>query len=293
MIRTSAGGIPRMQRDLVAVHVRRLGADGQLDPVADAPREPGLRLDVRVLDPGRLDLDRRRHVRARERVSTSPCARRPRISTLPGDASWSCGGVGRERVIDAAERGQRLPGDRQLGVRDGGDRRLVAHERENASPRWRTNAVRERRLVLAGRVDPVAVLAGHVAAADHVDEPGCARRSGPRRRSRISRARAAIEPRGRPANRRVRWSAPKRAVPSTRGSPSTLASRDPTAAPATGAVTPLAPAEAPANRASRVARDRLDDLHVARAAAQDPADPIEDRLVVGVRVHGKERLVPP
>jgi hypothetical protein len=38
------------QRDLVAVHVRRLRADRELDPVADAPGDARLQDQVRVLD---------------------------------------------------------------------------------------------------------------------------------------------------------------------------------------------------------------------------------------------------
>ena len=55
------------QRDLVAIHVRRLRADRELDPVADPARDPGLGLDVRVLDERRLDLDVRGHRRGGER----------------------------------------------------------------------------------------------------------------------------------------------------------------------------------------------------------------------------------
>ena len=55
MTRTRSSGQPEDQGQLVAVHVRRLGGDEDLDAPVDHAGRPGLGLDVRVLDPGRLE----------------------------------------------------------------------------------------------------------------------------------------------------------------------------------------------------------------------------------------------
>ena len=130
--------MPEDQGDLVAVHVRRLRADRELDPVADAAREPGLGLDVRVLDERGLDRDlggdggagkRRLDVAGREAAADEDVAGRRVVQRRRR---------GIQGVIEAAQRRQRLPGDRQVRVGDRGERPLVATRARIASPRWRT-----------------------------------------------------------------------------------------------------------------------------------------------------------
>ena len=67
IMRTFSGANSQNLRDVVAVHVRRLRARLNLDVIADAPREAGLRFDVGVLDESRLVLALDHEVRCGER----------------------------------------------------------------------------------------------------------------------------------------------------------------------------------------------------------------------------------
>ena len=222
-------------------------------------------------------------------ASTSPLARRPRIRTLPGEASWSRGASGGERGVDAARAGG--SGCQVIGssrIVDGRERPLVADEREDRLAAMADDAVGERRLVLAGRVDPVAVLARHVRGGEHVDEARMRRAERPRgRRSRISLARAATGPRGRRGRPRAagRRRSGRCRGPAAARRPSRAASRrrrrPRAAAPAARSARPCGRFVASGAGVAR-RRDRLDDLHVARAAAQHAADPVADRGVVGI-----------
>ena len=229
MIRTCSGGMPEDQRDLVAIHVRRLGAD------ADSIRSPT----------GGPSPPRARCTRAR-RTSSRPRPRRDRRAgeggvdvparepaadqDVAGRASWSAGAPG-ARAPPAAQGGS---GVQAIGSSRRRSRRasVVADEREHRLTAMADEALGERRLVLAGRVDAVAVLAGDVGGGEHVDEARVAARK--RRRGHRSRTRARVgrtNRRAPRASRSGRSSAPKRAVPRTLATPSTFAIRAPTRGP--------------------------------------------------------------
>ena len=200
------------QRDLVAVHVRRLGADRELDPVADAARDAGLGLDVRVLDERRLDLDLRGHRRASR-------AQRRRRRGASAAADEDVAGRG---VVQRAGRPDRAPrrrprtggsGSQVIGSSASLDRRRASARRRRARESPRRDGGRCRPRAPAGPCRSGRCRTGSgpgtSARGDDVDEARVAGAGAARdRRSRISLARAAIARPARRARPPGRWSAP-------------------------------------------------------------------------------------
>ena len=279
------------ERDLVTVHVWGLGADRELDPVAHPARNPGLGLDVRVLDEGRLDLDVRGQRRVGERGVDVAVCDPPADEHVPRRGVVEHRGIRCERLVQALQRGQRLPGDRQLVIADGHDRSRIAHEREHGLAAVSDNAVRQGGLVLASRIDAVPVLARHIGGRDDVDE------------ARVSRAErtevADLESRSRVRRPHgAQCEEPFRALVG----PEACRAEDPRQPvdlrqPRAdgGARLGGEGRHSPAARrgaAARVTRrgDGLQDLHVAGAAAEHAAEPVPDRRIVGIGVRGEERI---
>ena len=201
-------GQPEDQRQLVAVHVRRLGGGEDLDAAVDDARRPGLGLDVGVLDVGGLERPGRRRG-GRGQVGVDVAQPDEALDEdVPGRGLVEPGRGRVERGVDADQRRQRLPLDRQLVVGDGGHGRGVADERQHGLAAVADVALGEDRLVLAGRVDPEPVVARDVVGGQDADEARVAGEDRARGRRRgTAHGRVASGPpagarRHRPAGRR-------------------------------------------------------------------------------------------
>ena len=283
MTRTRSGGQAEDQRQLVAVHVRRLRRRPDLDacrpPRAPCPpRARCTRAPRRSVSkvPDAVTAD------AASAASTSPRRRCPSTSTFPGAVLVQ---AGPRRVGQAGSpmptMRQRRPFDRQVLVPDPGDR-PPRRQRARAPPRRDSDVpVGEHRLVLARVVDAVPVRPGMSAAVSTRTRPGCpavnaARSPTSNRAWRAASGRPAG--RGRPSSNRS--SAEGLAVPVTCGMPSSLRDARPRGRVATGASGFDGASQPPADLgrpvpAGRGGRHRLDDLRVPGAAAQDAAEPVE------------------
>ena len=161
-------------RGLVAVHVGRLGAGDDLDRVRAGGRGvAGLGLDIGVLD------------EARAERAFGRCAPLGRLAGIRIAAAQAAAGqdvvgprgverrraVG-ERRLDAGERHERRPGDRNLRLVDAIQRLARADEPEHRFAAEAHFAGREDRLVLGVREDAEGVLARHVGRRDDRLEPG-------------------------------------------------------------------------------------------------------------------------
>ncbi len=183
---------PEDQRDLVAVHVWRLGRRNDLDPVAVASRITGLRFDVGMLEVTRLERPGR-HDRGggqpRVHVSAHDPAARQDVAGKRVVELGRAGGRGDRRVED---RLQRHPVDREVAIIDAPDRLGVADQGRDRLAAEPDVPVCEDRLVLACRIDPVEVLAGHVPGHEHPHEPrvgGMKRREVADREARVGMGR--------------------------------------------------------------------------------------------------------
>ena len=115
------------------------------------------------------------------------------MSTFPGEASWSRGADGSSAASIPISGGSGVPLDRQLVVGDRGHGRRVADERQHGLAAVPDVALGEDRLVLAGGVDPVPVVARDVVGGQDPDEArvaGADRRevADPEARMRVWRA---------------------------------------------------------------------------------------------------------
>ena len=237
MTRTRSVGQAEDQRELVAVHVRRLGGGEDLDPSVDQARGPGLGLDVGVLDVGRLE-------RAASAVTADSASAAAGVAQPDDPLDEDVAGrrlveLVRPRVqrrVDARSAAAAAP--RSIGSSPSSIAATVAASptsASTASPRVADVPVGEHRLVLARRVDPEPVLARDVGRREHPDQAGMARRGAAPRSPTVNRAWACGERTAR------RWSAPscgrsspKRSVPVTFSTPSVRAIRAPTARPGRG-----------------------------------------------------------
>ena len=161
-------------------------------------------------------------------------------------------GAGCQGGVHAVDRWQRLPDDRQRLVRDGGHGLLCPDQRQHRLAAVADFALGQHGLVLQVGVDAEAVAAGNVRCREDAD------RQGPRSPS-VKRARWC----GERTSRRTRQSAgqlsaPYASVPSTLRRPSRRTIR-----------APMAPSSPDQLRPGRRIDNGVDDLEVARAAAED------------------------
>ena len=119
------------QRDLVAIHVGRLGAGRDLEPLAFAPREAGLGLDIGMLDEAGLPAalgDRRGGGQPGGDVALRGAAAHQDVVRPVGMQRRRAVG---ERLVDGDQRRQRFPFDRQVGIGDAVERGGVADQRHH------------------------------------------------------------------------------------------------------------------------------------------------------------------
>ena len=159
------------ERDLVAIHVRGLCAGENLDALADPPGIACLRLEIGMLDERRLESAARR----RPSLSEAGC----RVALLEETAGEHI--VGAEPVqhrrarcqgsLDRQNRLARMPLDRQILLRDGLDRRLVADQRHHRFAAIVHAAFGQHGLVLDIGIDAIGVVR-HVGRRQHEGETG-------------------------------------------------------------------------------------------------------------------------
>ena len=210
-------------------------------------------------------------------ASTSPRASRPRDEDVARPVVVE---LRRRRVQpgrDPQDRRQHGPADRQLVVPDPGEDARVADQRDDRLAGVADHALREHRLVLAGLVDPVAIGAGHVGRSQDPHQPGV------RGDERVQVA----ELEGGPGVRRAHDPQRERSgvehvvrellCAGDLGQP--VEPDDPGAHRRSGRGGVRSPASRQPGSRDRCL-DCLDDLRVARAAAEHAAQPVED---LGVR----------
>jgi hypothetical protein len=157
--------------DLVAVHIRRLGAGEDLDPIADAPGIARFRLDIGMLDPARLEAargDRGRAGEARLDLALLQVAADQDVVRMAGVKSR---GAWRRRRFDFHERLALLPGDPQLAFRNAFHGRPVADERDHRFATVARLALGQNRLILDVGIDAESV-EGNVRRCQHQPQAG-------------------------------------------------------------------------------------------------------------------------
>ena len=272
------GPQPHDDRDLVAVHVGRLGGDMDLDAVADPLGPAGLGLDIGVLDEGGLE-----HALGHRGAGAKASAASPRL-TPP--STGGCRGLsactrGASAAIAASmptTGGSRRPGDRHVSSRIASTTVALADQRDDRLAAIAHLAVGQHRLVLDVGIDAEAV------------RP--ARRPPSAPRPRAPRAAASRSPSAKRARacgeRTTRIHSASAGTPSApnRSRPVDLGRAvDPRQARADG----RAGRRRGGQRGRRI-QDGLDDLAVAGAAAEHAAERILDlaarrprRLAPGAR----------
>ena len=129
------------RRDIVAIHVGRLRAGGDLHAVADAPRKARFRLDIGVLDEAGLERAFDDDVGFGKRsidIALADAAARP--GCCAGGSAWISGAARERRFADREQRRQRSPGDREMREIERGDRVGSPTIAATASPRKRDSS---------------------------------------------------------------------------------------------------------------------------------------------------------
>ena len=170
MTRTRPSGSPRTSasssRSMYGVWVVAKTSTRSVDQA----RRPGLGLDIGVFDIGRLERPGRRRG-GRGQVGVRVAEPDEALDEhVPGRGLVEPRRGRVQRGVDPDQRRQRLPFDRQLVVGDRGHGRRVADERQHGLAAVSDVALGENRLVLAGRVDPVPVVARDVGGGQDPDE---------------------------------------------------------------------------------------------------------------------------
>ena len=164
------GPEPHHVRDLVAIHVGRLGRDMDLDAIAHPLGPTRLGLDIGVFDESRLEhaLGHGRTVgECLGRLAAPHPAIQQKVCRLVGLHQKR---VGRGRTVNAEHRRLGCPGDRHLFIADGKDLGALAHQRHHRLAAVAHLAVGEHRLVLDVGVDAEAV-ERHVGGGQHGGQP--------------------------------------------------------------------------------------------------------------------------
>ena len=270
-------------RGLVAVHGRGLGAGVDLDAVADPLRPSGLRLDVGVLDEGggegALRPMRRRRQRARSVALLEGAARQHVVGLVGVDGR----GAGGQRRLDAGERRQRLPGDRQIGSVDRLHRLARAGERQHRLAAIAHVGLREHRLILEVGIDAEGILARHVGGREHARNAGMAGQE--RRQIADGEAGAGV---GRADGLQPQGVRRRSVVAVDRGAGELGAGVEAPHASADAGGGRLFLADlgscAGSRKRGRRIEHGIDDLEIAGAAAEHAAEAIHHRLAAGRRV---------
>ena len=181
---------PHQVRDLVAVHVGRLGRGVDLEAIADAHRPAGLGLDVGVLDEGGLEGALGDSGAGREGLDGSPCKTPPSRSRFLGLSACTSGASLAVAASMPNKGGSGSPGDRALRRRGWRARWRDRRPRHHRLAAIAHQPVGQHRLVLDLGVDAVAVPPGTSAAVSTAASPGAQRRP---RSPRVKRARACGE----------------------------------------------------------------------------------------------------
>jgi hypothetical protein len=169
MIRTSLGGNAEDGGDLVAVHVGGLGAGDDLDAVTDAAGVAGLGFDVGMLDEAGACFDIGAGCGGCECGFDVAGGYFAAAQDVAGGVDVQVGGGG---GIRKGGLGEEFPGDRQVGVVDGGQGIGVADQGADGLAAMADVGFGEHRLVFAGRVDAVEVAAGDVRRGQDSDQAG-------------------------------------------------------------------------------------------------------------------------
>ena len=159
-------------RDLVAVHIGRLGAGGDLHTLADAPGEAGLRLDIGMLDIAGLEapLGARRGIgEARLQIAAGDAALDQHIA---GTARMQLRCSPGQRGRGAHQRRQFLPVDGNFRLVHRLQRRAIADQRQHRLAAEAHIPVRQHRLVLQVGIDAETVAARHVTGGEDALDAG-------------------------------------------------------------------------------------------------------------------------
>jgi hypothetical protein len=270
------GPQPHDDRHLVAVHVGRLGRDMDLDAIAHALGPAGLGLDIGVLDEGGLEhvLDHRgAGGKGFVRLAAFHAALQQEIARLVG---LDQGRIGRHRGIEADNRRLRRPGDRHVFIADRQHEVALADQGDDGLAAIAHLAVGQHRLVLDVGIDAETVRR-HVVRGQHRGEP-------PAQRIEVTQGEAG------PRIGRADDADPQRIGGNAIGA-ELLAARD-----LVDAIDPRQPrtdgATGRRRRRQRCLRihDSIDDLAVARAAAQHATQRILDLAARRPRRRGQKLL---
>ena len=188
----------------------------------------------------------------------------------------------------SVERVQGCPDDRHVSIGDPLEDRLVGHERGHRLAAVAHDPVGERRLVLARLVDPVAVLAGDVGGRQDPHEIGMAREQRAEVADREASARVRRADRANREHRLPRSGRPRIGaefgLPGDPRDAVDLGQARPDGGP--GGRVGCGDGAGATGRGRR--RDRLDDLAVAGAPAEDAAQRVMDLGLAGLGVAGEQ-----
>ena len=144
-------------RGLVAVHVRRLGRDVDLDAVAGAPGPARLGLDVSVLDEGRGEAALRKPGGLRQGRPGVARAHRALDQQVAGLVRLDQRCLLGRRRVEAGHRRKRAVADRHLLVSDPLERGALAEQGDHGLAPVADDAIRKHRLILEMRIDAEAI----------------------------------------------------------------------------------------------------------------------------------------
>ena len=159
-------------RDVVAVHIGRLGAGLDFDALAHAAREAGLRFDIGVLDEAGLEFALDHDIGGRETRLDIAARDAPARQDIAGPAGMNALRVGRQRGFHARQRRQGPPRDGKTGEIERARRIVLADDQSDRFAAKPRDALRERRLVGEGADDAETIDAGDVLGGEYGDDAG-------------------------------------------------------------------------------------------------------------------------